>query len=716
MSDRKTNEHGVYESPTGLILHNKGRTKAIARFVVVDGRYYLGMDLGTEHSGSSCPVTKHEPSFPTYAAMQTEAIRKSLVWFRNRAADKASMSKSEAQDVEKAIEKLKELQEHLADISADVKEHDMATVKTLPAKSAKAKSSKKDKAEPTAPAATPKVTDPSLLHPELIPLNMIDVEENYRTKSGLSDDSLLELATSMGEHGQRQPIEVEAKKGRYSLVFGHRRLRAAVRLGWTQLSAIVLDTPLTPEQRDAIRLVENEQHAGTSPVEQCLAIGRMLDKEAETAHVEGAKWTDLYKELRETIIHRVAAMVGKSPTWVRDRAYIARLAPKVQALVQDGTLPLEHARLIAAVHSHDDQLEIAESVKANTRHGDDRPASMEDVRRLCGQRLFSLAQVPWRLDQTVKGLRSCVDCPHNSANAPGLFEHGGAASPDPKAANTSYGWEHFDKEPKAGVCTEQVCFRTKFKAAQAALGSVSSKVLERVNEPNVTKGKKAGVMRDAIKELTPEFVKPKALEDRVEARLERAKHNDSRAGKAAKAEPSPQEIAAAKRREAERAWEEEMRQRAKKIGSLIGPIVAKKPGLFAAFVLFTRAKVFEGTRHYDAAKARRAAQSPAMASMLKRLTTHNWDDIVALEKECGRVFGLLDEWRDGPSGMADKIAEALGVEIEAAPTVEDFLPKEGAEKKPASKSTKGKGTPKDDAEQDDQDEDAHAGFSEEGDE
>lgn len=714
MSDLKPNASGVYPVSANIILTNvKGVTAVVRVAKLGPSAWTYGIECGARGGFSA----GHDPSiktpvFENYGKMRLQAYADVIE--KLKAGAKGCCVQFAVRAANKAIEALRINLQGFIDETLEAKEHDMATVKTLPAKS---KSSKKDKPEPSAPAATPKVTDPSLLHPELIPLNMIDVEENYRTKSGLSDESLLELATSMGEHGQRQPIEVEAKKGRYSLVFGHRRLRAAVRLGWTQLSAIVLHSPLTPEQRDAIRLVENEQHAGTSPVEQCLAIGRMLDKEAQTTvNSKGANWTNLSKELREDVIHCVAAMVGKSPTWVRDRAYIARLAPKVQALVQDGTLPLEHARLIAAVHSHDDQLEIAESVKANTRHGDDRPASMEDVRRLCGQRLFSLAQVPWRLDQTVKGLRSCVDCPHNSANAPGLFEHGGAASPDPKAANTSYGWEHFDKEPKAGVCTEQVCFRTKFKAAQAALGSVSSKVLERVNEPNVTKGKKAGVMRDAIKELTPEFVKPKALEDRVEARLERAKHNDSRAGKAAKAEPSPQEIAAAKRREAEKAWEEAMRQRAKKIGSLIGPIVARKPGLFAAFVLFTRAKVFEGTRHYDAAKARRAAQSPAMASLLKRLTTHSWDDIVALEKECGRVFGLLDEWRDGPSGMADKIAEALGVELEAAPTVEDFLPKEDAEKKPAAKSTKGNGTPKDDAEQDDQDEDAHAGFSEEGDE
>lgn len=687
MSEPKPNEHGVFTDHTCLILYNRDRVNVVARFVKLKGRFHLGLQLDTPTASVSSPVTADGPSYASFVEMELESIRRALELFERRMSENG-ISAGERRALGKAIENLKTQPEVIAAIEVKAKEKIMTTEVSLPKKSAPAKShakGKKPKEPPPAPASAtpPKVSAPTLLEAELIPLNMIDVDENYRTKSGLSDASIAELAASLGEHGQRQPIEVEPNgKGRYNLVFGHRRLRAAEHLGWTTIAAIVLAEALTPQQRDAVRLVENEQHAATSPVEQCLAVGRLLDNRAEVVHVKGAKWTDLYKELRDEIIGHVAAMVGKSPTWVRDRAYIARLSPMVQSLVQDGQLPLEHARLISAVASHEDQNEIAEAVKVGA-NGDEQPAPLNEVKQLCGRRLFRLAQVPWKLDEAFAGAPACVNCPANSATMPGLFEHGGAASDDPKSAASTYGPEGFALEPKAGVCTNQSCFRAKYKACGTAIARVSANAI--TDRERAPKAKKDAAARQTIREQTPTFIKTTAVEQRMEERLERAKQ---KAGQPAKVEWSDADKKRLKdaedRKQAERQWKDAMRARVKTIEPKLAKALAKTPGAWSIYMLFRATKLFGETRGSKAAKF---VESPGMAALLKLLSTPNWAALLEIEKQCGRQFALLDEWKDAENGMADKIAAALGVEVDAPPTVEDFLPKPEPEtakgKKPA---------------------------------
>lgn len=723
MSEPKPNEFGVYEPNGSIILYRHQRTQVVARWAVIDGKHYLGMLCDTPWGGMSEPITKHphDEAFDGYSQMRAAAIRKAIKFYEGRYSPQGSASERKA--ISRCLEKLREMSEDHESIQRDAKEYDMSTQVTQPKKAAKSKAKSTKAANDStdavpAPAKPPEFDNPVLIHPELIPLNMIDVEDNYRTKSGLSDASIAELAASMGEYGQRQPIEVEPVNGRYNLVFGNRRLRAAELLGWTQLSAIVLAKPLTPEEREAIRLVENEQHAETSPVEQCLAVGRLLDSEAVRRISPGATWTQLHKDLREEIIAAVAAKVGKSTTWVRDRAYIARLAPAVQSLVQDGQLPLEHARLISAVQDHADQMEIAEMAKVGA-HGDEQPASLHDVKQMCGRRLFSLAQVPWKLDEAFAGGPACVECPSNSATMPGLFEHGGAASADPKAAASAYGQTAFDKEPKAGVCTNQSCFRAKYKACGSAISRVSAKAYEGMAA--VPKAKKDAVQREVIRENAPAFVKPKAIEEKVQAKIELAKRNDGRAPKVEWSEADKKRMQEAEdRKNAERQLRDALQRRAKTIGPMIAKELAKRPGAWSVYMLFRMTKLFQDT---GGNKAERVVNSPGMSALLKLLNTPSWDAVLEIEKQCGRQFSLIDEWNDSGNGMADKIAAALGIELDAAPTLHDFLPKDHPDKatpekaKPETKPTaKRKGKAASEKGSDEDDGDTHAGFSEERDE
>jgi ParB/RepB/Spo0J family partition protein len=85
-----------------------------------------------------------------------------------------------------------------------------------------------------------------------------DIELNYRNpRQDFSKESLKELADSLKMHGQLQPIVVRRKGGKYELIIGERRVRAAVYADISKLRAEIVD--LTDAEADARRLIENIQ-------------------------------------------------------------------------------------------------------------------------------------------------------------------------------------------------------------------------------------------------------------------------------------------------------------------------------------------------------------------------------------------------------------------------------------------------------------------------
>lgn len=125
----------------------------------------------------------------------------------------------------------------------------------------------------------------------------------------------------------------------------------------------------------------------------------------------------------------------------------------------------------------------------------------------------------------------------------------------------------------------------------------------------------------------------------------------------------------------ERAYAEALRARVRAAEPLIAERLAQIRGGYAVFALLRATKTFEATRQQDVARARKAAQSPELAQLIKCLKRPGWSSVLTLEKACGRKFGLIDPFYDGPSGVVDLIAEALGVQLDPPPRLDDFTPK-----------------------------------------
>jgi ParB family chromosome partitioning protein len=128
--------------------------------------------------------------------------------------------------------------------------------------------------------------------------------------------------------------------GRYEIIAGERRWRAARRSGLADIPAVVREVP--DESALAMALIENIQRENLNPLEEAAGIQRLID------------------EFRMT--HEVAAQaVGRSRSAVSNLLRLLSLPPLAQELIMEGRLDMGHGRALLALPPAQ-QVEAAQSV------------------------------------------------------------------------------------------------------------------------------------------------------------------------------------------------------------------------------------------------------------------------------------------------------------------------------------------------------------------
>lgn len=156
------------------------------------------------------------------------------------------------------------------------------------------------------------------------------------------EDALNELAGSIATRGVIQPVIVRPLgSGRYQLVAGERRWRAAQRARLHEIPALLREL----EERDvlALALIENIQREDLNPIEEARAYQRLADIE----HLSQAE---------------IAELVDKSRSHVANLQRLLTLPAGVIAHVETGRLSMGHAR---ALVGRDDAETLAEEAIAN---------------------------------------------------------------------------------------------------------------------------------------------------------------------------------------------------------------------------------------------------------------------------------------------------------------------------------------------------------------
>lgn len=188
----------------------------------------------------------------------------------------------------------------------------------------------------TAPAAAPA----SDYH--RIPLASIRPNP-YQPRREFKESELSELQASLKASGLLQPISVRRAGDGFELISGERRLRAATRLGWSDIPAIVRDvddrTLLT------LALVENLQRADLNPVEEARGYRRLVEEFSFTHQ-------------------QIADAVGKDRTSITQMLRILQLPTAVLEIVEQGRLSAGHARALAALDDERRALTLANEAVA----------------------------------------------------------------------------------------------------------------------------------------------------------------------------------------------------------------------------------------------------------------------------------------------------------------------------------------------------------------
>ena len=145
---------------------------------------------------------------------------------------------------------------------------------------------------------------------------------------------LAELIASIREKGVIQPVLVRPKKDGYELIAGERRLRAAKKLGLTQLPAIIKDA----DDAEALQLslIENIQREELNPLEEAQAYQQLISEFGFNQE-------------------KIARVVGKDPSSVSNTLRLLALPQEIQSALRKGLISMGHARTILALKNLEEQ-------------------------------------------------------------------------------------------------------------------------------------------------------------------------------------------------------------------------------------------------------------------------------------------------------------------------------------------------------------------------
>ena len=157
------------------------------------------------------------------------------------------------------------------------------------------------------------------------------------------DDALSALADSIRRHGLLQPLVVRRIAGRYELIAGERRLRAAMRAGLERVPVLVRDA--RPEDRLELALIENLQRENLTALEEAEAYRHLIDDYGLTQEELGER-------------------VGKSRPAITNALRLLNLPDAVKAKLESGELTAGHARAVLSIDGASEQVRFADEVIA----------------------------------------------------------------------------------------------------------------------------------------------------------------------------------------------------------------------------------------------------------------------------------------------------------------------------------------------------------------
>jgi len=155
----------------------------------------------------------------------------------------------------------------------------------------------------------------------------------YQPRTRMDEGALYELAESIKSQGIMQPILVRRLRegdnaGKYEIIAGERRFRAAKLAGLSEVPVLVRDVP--DQAAAAMALIENIQREDLNPLEEAQGLQRLI-KEFGLTHEDAAQ------------------AVGRSRSAASNLLRLLNLADAVQTMLMAGDLDMGHARALLSL-------------------------------------------------------------------------------------------------------------------------------------------------------------------------------------------------------------------------------------------------------------------------------------------------------------------------------------------------------------------------------
>ena len=200
--------------------------------------------------------------------------------------------------------------------------------------------------------------------PQQMDIDLIDPSP-YQPRTRFREEALEELARSIKASGIIQPLVVRPVAGRFQLIAGERRWRAAQRAGLTKVSSIVRQ--VSNELALEMTLVENIQREDLNAIETARAFDRLMEE---------------FQLTQEAVAERT----GKDRATVANAVRLLKLEPTIQEWIEEGKLSAGHGRALLAVA--DPQLRMRYAHRAS-RGG----LTVREIERLAARRVRGASPV-----------------------------------------------------------------------------------------------------------------------------------------------------------------------------------------------------------------------------------------------------------------------------------------------------------------------------------
>lgn len=157
-----------------------------------------------------------------------------------------------------------------------------------------------------------------------------------------NEEELVELTSSIKEHGVLQPLIVTEKRdGTFELIAGERRLRASRRAGLATVPALVRTT--TEHEKLELAIIENVQRVDLSPIDEAFSYKRLYDEFGLT-------------------MDQVATRVGKSRPHVSNMIRLLDLPEEAMDALGQGKITMGKARALLSLATEAEQISVLHSM------------------------------------------------------------------------------------------------------------------------------------------------------------------------------------------------------------------------------------------------------------------------------------------------------------------------------------------------------------------